>query len=69
MPVKIFACDRGIPPQDAELIKKPRRHESDEWRIIADASLVSGGLYCETDYSYVDFTLEKTISVNPARYR
>ena len=48
-----------VHPQDAELIKKAASPESDEWRIIADASLVSGGCIVKTDYSYVDFTLEK----------
>ena len=48
-----------VHPRDAELIKKAASPESDEWRIIADASLVSGGCIVKTDYSYVDFTLEK----------
>ncbi|MCF7981877.1 MAG: flagellar assembly protein FliH [Pseudomonadales bacterium] len=48
-----------VHPKDAELIKRASAPASEDWKIIADASLLNGGCIIKTDYSYVDFTLEK----------
>ncbi len=47
-----------VHPNDAELLKAMPEQVT-EWKIIADASLVSGGCIVKTDHSYVDFTLDK----------
>lgn len=47
-----------VHPQDAELLKAMPEQVT-EWKIVADASLVSGGCIVKTDHSYVDFTLDK----------
>lgn len=47
-----------VHPRDAELLRLMPEQVT-EWKIIADASLVSGGCIVKTDHSYVDFTLDK----------
>lgn len=48
-----------VHPNDAELIGRMPHSQSQDWQIIADASLVSGGCIVKTEHSYVDFTLEQ----------
>lgn len=53
-------------PRDAELLKKACADQSDGWKILADASLVSGGCIVKTDYSYVDYSLQKQFALTLA---
>lgn len=48
-----------VHPRDAELIKKATSESVGDWKIIADASLVSGGCIVKTDFSYIDYTLDR----------
>lgn len=48
-----------VHPNDAELIAGASPSQAQDWQIVADASLVSGGCIVKTEHSYVDFTLEQ----------
>jgi len=53
-------------PQDAELIGRCGEVQAQDWKIIPDASLVSGGCIVKTDFSYVDFTLQQQFQLTVA---
>lgn len=48
-----------VHPRDAELIKRATPERTSDWKIIADASLASGGCIVKTDFSYIDYTLDR----------
>lgn len=53
-------------PHDAELISRSGDVRAQEWQIIPDASLVSGGCIVKTDFSYIDFTLQQQFQLTVA---
>ncbi len=48
-----------VHPRDAELIKRATSERTSDWKIIADASLASGGCIVKTNFSYIDYTLDR----------
>ena len=47
-----------VHPNDVEMLKSAASQQHEEWQIIADPSLVSGGCIVKSQYSFVDFTLD-----------
>lgn len=47
-----------VHPNDAQVLKNIASDEGENWQVIADASLVSGGCIVKTQHSFVDFTLD-----------
>lgn len=45
-----------VHPNDAELLRSAQ--QADDWQIVADPSLVSGGCLVKSKHSFVDFTLD-----------
>lgn len=47
-----------VHPNDAEMLKSAASQQHEDWQIIADPSLVSGGCVVKSQHSFVDFTLD-----------
>lgn len=47
-----------VHPRDAELLTSVARQHNEDWQIISDPSLLSGGCIIKSKHSFVDFTLE-----------
>lgn len=43
-------------PRDAELLERSIDENTRDWKVVADASLLSGGCIVKSEYSFVDFT-------------
>lgn len=47
-----------VHPADVEVLKDAARQQGEDWQILADPSLVSGGCIIRSQHSFVDFTLD-----------
>lgn len=47
-----------VHPNDVDLLTSAAQTQGEDWQIIADPSLVSGGCMIRSQHSFVDFTLD-----------